>query len=422
MNDYGITRENMLFVLPPAIKKDDSTAALADATAQTLAGRKSETDIPRIYPDIDRLDEAVLDILAHDLKIDWYDYDYPLKTKREIIKGSVLAHKRLGTVYAVKSVLNSLYPDSALEEWFSYGGTPGCFRLNINVSNSAKDGAVVVYSAEEILRRIATVKRLSAHLENVSYMVRNAIVVGHRIDSWQYRVPECNTLRCGMWWMRHTLGWSERHQVTVGERAEPFGISPELSGTLPIIKTPGYSLRAGLRVCGQADAYPAQPQEAGAIRSGTAWTRRTLGWSERAGALEAVGRAEAYGIAPEFAGTLPEASKLGYALVCGAVRAESVTDAFRNSPKETGELEKAGTWPETATLGHSTTAGAVRADGSAAAFKAAPELAGTLPDTAVPGYTIAGEISAVGGVDGLKTKPEMTGTLPQEAQHGERED
>jgi len=62
-----------------------------------------------------------------------------------------------------------------MEEWFTYGGEPGYFRLNVNVTDSATEGAVVIYSTEEILRRIATVKRLSAHLEGVSYMVRRGI-------------------------------------------------------------------------------------------------------------------------------------------------------------------------------------------------------------------------------------------------------
>jgi len=422
MNSSGITKENLLFSFPVALRENDEIAALGDVTADALARRPAEISRISIYPRIDELPEDLLDILAYDFKVDWYDFEYPIAAKRALIKGNILAHKRQGTVYATRSVLDSLYPKSAMEEWFTYGGAPGYFRLNVNVTDSATEGAVVIYSTEEILRRIATVKRLSAHLEGVSYMVRRGIIIKHRMDSWAYRVPECGTIRCGTWWMRHTLGWSERHRLTVRERAEPFGISPELSGTLPVIKTPGYSLRAGLRVNGQADAYHAQPQEAGVIRSGTEWTRRTLGWSERAGALAAAGRAEAYGAAPEFAGTLPDAATLGYTLVCGAVRAGGVIDAFKDSPKEAGEPEKTGTWPVTARLGHSITAEAVRAGGGVEAFKTAPELAGTLPDAAVTGYTVTRGISTVGGVDGYKTKPEMTGTSPEEAQHGERED
>lgn len=421
-SEYGITRENLMFTFPRAIAEDKSLYTLGDEAAQLFVIRKRETDIPRIFPAIDRLDEAVLDILAYDLKVDWYDYDYPIQAKRELIKNSVLAHKRLGTVYAVKSVLNSLYPNSELEEWFTYDGTPGCFRLNVNVSNSAEDGAVIVYSTEEILRRIATVKRLSAHLEGVSYMVRNAIVVGHRIDSWQYRVPECNTIRCGTWWMRKTLGWSERNRLAVAGRTDPFNICPELSGTLPDIKTPGYSLQTVLRISGKTDAHAGKPQFAGVIRSGTEWLRHTLGWSEQPGPLAADGRADAYGIAPEFSGTLPEASRLGYTFVCGVVRAGCATDAFRDSPKEAGAPEITGTWPETATAGHSVTAGAVRAGGGVETFRTAPELAGTLPEEITRGYAITGEISTGAKTEGIKVEPEYTGTLPEEAQHGERED
>lgn len=402
----GITKENVLFTLPPALKGDTSTEALAEATAEVLTDRVVEIDRLRIISNIDNLEEALLDILAYDLKVDWYDYDYPVKAKRELIKNSVLAHKKLGTVYAVKLVLNSLYPNSELEEWFTYDGTPGCFRLNVNVSDSANAGAVEVYSTEEILRRIATVKRLSAHLEGVSYMVRNAIVVDHRIDHWQYRVPECNTLRCGTWWMRHTMGWSERHRLAVDGRAEPLEVSPELSGTLPVIKTPGYSAWAALQVNGQASANTARPQFAGVIRSGTEWLRRTLGWSEQAGALAVSGEAEAHGIAPEFAGTLPEPSKLGYAAVCGGIRTGGVIDGFGDRPREAGAPEQTGTWPETATVGRSMTAGTVRTVGGAETFRVAPELAGTLPDTAA--------------IEGMKIKPEFNGALPKEAQHGER--
>lgn len=167
-NTYGITRENLLKTLPIVLRGDSSTQALADAVAQLLEQRVQETDLPRIYSRIDELDEAMLDILAKDLKVDWYDYDYPLEVKRTLIRESVLTHKRLGTVYAVRSVLESMYPGARLEEWYTYGGTPGCFRLTIDVM-AAGEGVTVIFSPAEIDRRLGTVKRWSAHLESVNY-------------------------------------------------------------------------------------------------------------------------------------------------------------------------------------------------------------------------------------------------------------
>ena len=152
------------------------------------------------------------------------------------------------------------------------------------------------------------------------------------------------------------------------------------------------------------------------------WMRRTLGWSEQAGDLTVGARPEALRIVPEFAGTLPEESRKGYTLVCGAVRSGGVATAFTNRPKEAGAPEKTGTWPAVTTAGHSVTTEAVRSGGGVKVFQAAPELAGTLPEAAVTGYAIVGDLTARADVDGLKITPEYTGTLPKEAQHGERED
>lgn len=232
-------------------------------------------------------------------------------------------------------------------------------------------------------------RRIPAHLAlRFTYQYSAGIKIKRIIDSWQYRVPECGTLRCGTWWMPHTLGWSEQHGLTVREKTEPITICPELSGTLPYIKTAGYSLRRVLRTGGQADAHPVQPQFTGLIRSGTEWLRRTLGWSEQAGTLTERARPEGFANAPELVGTLPEQSRKGYAFVCGAVRSGGVVTAFVDHPKEAGAPEKTGTWPE----------------------------------ETVRGYTIAGELFTGARTEGIKIEPEYTGTLPEEAQHGERDD
>lgn len=287
------------------------------------------------------------------------------------------------------------------------------------------NGLIIPQERQKLIDQIsADIKRLLAAGVgfdlSLVYIFRNAIKIGTRLDLWSYRVPECGTIRCGTWWMRHTLGWSERHRLAVSGRVVPVEVSPELSGTLPYAKTPGYSLRGELRIAGQATGHPAQPQFAGLIQSGTEWMRRTLGWSEQAGALTEGARPEGFAIAPEFAGTLPEQSSKGYTFVCGAVRSGGVATAFMDRPKEAGEPEKTGTWPETTTVGHSMAAGTVHAGGGAEIFKTAPEVAGTLPEVAVDGYAITGSLSARADVEGRKITPEYTGTLSKEAQHGER--
>jgi len=75
----------------------------------------------------------------------------------------------MGTVGAVKLQVEAIYPGTTLEEWFQYGGTPGCFRLNVNLTDESIIPPVVMQSPAEIERKIVTAKRWSAHLEGVDY-------------------------------------------------------------------------------------------------------------------------------------------------------------------------------------------------------------------------------------------------------------
>ena len=98
----GITKENLLLIMPPALTHDKAIMALAAADAEALAARLPEIDRVRVISNIDGLGEAVLDILARDFKVDWYDTDYSLEEKRRTVKSSWRVHKTLGTKAAVE--------------------------------------------------------------------------------------------------------------------------------------------------------------------------------------------------------------------------------------------------------------------------------------------------------------------------------
>jgi len=68
--NHNISAENLLASLPRVLQEDKSMQALAAAVAEVLAGRSVEIDDLRIYSRIDELAEEMLDILAHDFKVD----------------------------------------------------------------------------------------------------------------------------------------------------------------------------------------------------------------------------------------------------------------------------------------------------------------------------------------------------------------
>lgn len=163
----GITKEAMLFTLPPALKEDTSTEALAAATAEALADRLAEIDRLRIISNIDNLEEALLAILARDFKVDWWDPSYSLEEKRRTVKDSWRVHKTLGTKAAVETAIRAIYPLTTVEEWFEYGGEPYHFRLNIDITSDSGDKA----RQKRVLDRLNFYKSLRSHNDGVRYFL-----------------------------------------------------------------------------------------------------------------------------------------------------------------------------------------------------------------------------------------------------------
>lgn len=162
---HGITAENLLASLPPVLANDENMTALAKTIAQVLAARVDEINGLAIYSRIDELPEALLDILAHDFKVDWWDSDYTLEEKRATLKSSWLVHRRLGTPAAVEAAISAIYPDTKVQEWWQYGGEPYHFRLLLDATYENVDPE----KHQRVLEKVSYYKNLRSVLDELEY-------------------------------------------------------------------------------------------------------------------------------------------------------------------------------------------------------------------------------------------------------------
>lgn len=167
--DVGLTKKNLLLLLPPALTHDPSIQAMAAAAAEVLEARLAELDRVRMIPNIDRLDETALDILAKDFKVDWWDQEYSVDEKRRTLKDSWRVHKLLGTKAAVELGIRAIYPKAWVEEWFEYeGGKPYHFKLHIDLSREQwAEG-----KPWRALERVNYYKSLRSHLDRFEFTVK----------------------------------------------------------------------------------------------------------------------------------------------------------------------------------------------------------------------------------------------------------
>jgi len=177
MNDpHGITAENLMRTLPVGIGWDETIQALGALAAETLSRRPEEIRRLLIYPNIDNLDEELLDILAYDFKVDWWDGDYSLEEKRRTLKDSWRVHRMLGTKAAVETAISAIYPKSAVKEWFEYGGEPYRFKLDVGLGEFEWDRE----RHKRLMWGLGYYKNLRSHLEAVEYHVPPV-----EVENWQ---------------------------------------------------------------------------------------------------------------------------------------------------------------------------------------------------------------------------------------------
>lgn len=169
MNEpYALSAENILASLPRVLREDANMHALAASISEALARRVTEIDRVSIYAHIDELPEELLDILARDFKVDWYDFDYTMEQKRKTLKDSFLVYRHLGTKFAVTTALSAIYPINSIQEWYEYGGHPHAFRLTVDATDVPADAE----RRSRILTLVRFYKNLRSYLDRVEYIIR----------------------------------------------------------------------------------------------------------------------------------------------------------------------------------------------------------------------------------------------------------
>lgn len=156
---------DFLTTFPPVLKKDESMLALGRLIAEELHITANIAEKNIIYANIDNLSETWMDVLAYDLHVDWYDYDYPVDIKRRILKNSVRVHQKLGTKFAVETVLKDVYRTAKVKEWFEYGGNPYTFKITVDIGNEG----LSENTSREIESKMKFYKNLRSHCDGIFY-------------------------------------------------------------------------------------------------------------------------------------------------------------------------------------------------------------------------------------------------------------
>lgn len=168
-------------LLPESLKGDKNVRYLAQAISESLQTLSSKVSI--VDPKKE-LHGNLLDLIAWQEHVDFYDASLPLEIKQELVRKSSWFHKRKGTPAAVEDLISTIFEEGKVVEWFEYGGEPYTFKVVTN------NQSVTQEKASEFIRALNSIKNMRSRLDkveitqsdNMSFYFTGAVHIGENIE------------------------------------------------------------------------------------------------------------------------------------------------------------------------------------------------------------------------------------------------
>ncbi|WP_295157107.1 phage tail protein I [Selenomonas sp. AE3005] len=145
--------------LPESLNRDN-LREVAQVIDEKLHELDALNELVCLYPRIDKLSSNLIDALAIQFHVDFYDTSFSLEKRRALVKNSIKWHMRKGTKGAVQELIRTVWGSGIVREWFEYGGEPYHFKIDLLDA----DG-ITQNKYDSIIRLVETVKNIRSVLE-----------------------------------------------------------------------------------------------------------------------------------------------------------------------------------------------------------------------------------------------------------------
>lgn len=116
---------------------------------------------------IDNVSEKIIDYLACEYHTPYYDEALDLKTKRNLVKSTMLTYQKIGTTNIIKEYLNTLNEETDVAEWYDYDGQPYNFKIFLNISENREVDEKLL---TDIKNKIEKIKNVRSSLEAIEIL------------------------------------------------------------------------------------------------------------------------------------------------------------------------------------------------------------------------------------------------------------
>lgn len=119
-------------IMPGNITKKPEVKALSYALQQACRLLYRYSRRLYIYTNLDEQPEEIIDLLASELRTQYYRSTLDLATKRRLVENTLIWYMSAGTPEAVEELVAAVFGEGEVNEWFEYDDKPYYFKIKTN--------------------------------------------------------------------------------------------------------------------------------------------------------------------------------------------------------------------------------------------------------------------------------------------------
>lgn len=159
-----LKNDSLQQILPSSIASDKTVQDITKAISAKLQLINRQTELILLLPRLDELSEALIDELAWQYHVDFYDYQADIVKKRALVRNAIAWHRYKGTPAAVEEVCTAVFRTAKVFEWRQYDGEPYHFQVRL-IEEGIPDNRVI----DNLERAIQVTKNTRSWLDGLSF-------------------------------------------------------------------------------------------------------------------------------------------------------------------------------------------------------------------------------------------------------------
>lgn len=151
-------------ILPSSIVEDQNVQDIGETSDRYLHDIFEKLQCILLLPNLNALPEEIIDSLAWQYHVDFYELNMPIAQKRGMVREAIYWHRIKGTPAAVEKVVTAVFRSATVQENWEYGGQPYFFRVT-GITESLTDADTIT----RLVSAINSAKNTRSWLDGIEF-------------------------------------------------------------------------------------------------------------------------------------------------------------------------------------------------------------------------------------------------------------